>query len=60
MSYRTFELKTNSVVVDDAMGVKDFFFVENFLGAYQVSVASGSDDYEGHRKNPHQTSHMHE
>ena len=33
-----YELETNFVVVDDAMGVKDFLLGRNFLRAYQVPV----------------------
>ena len=33
-----YELETNFVVVDDAMGVKDFLLGRNFLRAYQVLV----------------------
>ena len=33
-----YELKTNIVVVDDAMGVEDFLLGRNFLRAYKVIV----------------------
>ena len=33
-----YELETNFVVVDDAMGVEDFLLGRSFLGAYQVLV----------------------
>ena len=33
-----YELQTNFVVVDDAMGVEDFLLVRNFLRSYQVLV----------------------
>ena len=33
-----YELETNFVVVDDAMGVKDFLLARNFLRSYQVLV----------------------
>ena len=33
-----YELETNFVVVDDAMGVQDFLLSRNFLRAYQVPV----------------------
>ena len=33
-----YELETNFVVVDDAMGVEDFLLGRNFLRAYQVLV----------------------
>ena len=35
---RGYELETNFVVVDDAMGVEDFLLGRNFLRAYQVLV----------------------
>ena len=36
---RGYELETNFVVVDDAMGVEDFLLGRNFLRAYQVFTA---------------------
>ena len=34
----SYELETNFVVVDDAMGVEDFLLGRNFLRAYQMLV----------------------
>ena len=34
----SYEMETNFVVVDDAMGVEDFLLGRNFLRAYQVLV----------------------